>query len=109
MHAYVLLSFDLKQNADAETRKSFDEALERCGWKDCPDVASTKTKKFADGGAAGEVKTAAYMEVYESSLSANVKEISCVIHSGDSEPLQRTFLHPKYNKLTYGEPFPIAR
>lgn len=92
MSTHVLLSFDLKQNTSSEARKVFDEALERCGWRDCLEVGSTKTKVFAVSGNAAEAKTYAYMEVYEATLSAKVKEVSCVIHCGDSAPLQRTFL-----------------
>lgn len=92
MHTHVLLSFDLKQNTTNETRKVFDEILEQWGWKDCHEVGSTKTKVFSVGGRTAEAKTYAYMEVYEATISAKVKEVSCVIHCGDSEPLQRTFL-----------------
>lgn len=99
MHTHVLLSFDLKQNTDSETRKLFDEALERHGWTDCPDVASTKTKVFTEVGKAADVKTTAYMEVVGSTLSAKVREISCVIQCGDSAPLQKTYLHPEFNML----------
>lgn len=109
MHTHVLLSFDLKQNTSNDARKLFDEALERCGWKDCPEVGSTKTKVFTVGGLTAEAKSGAYMEVYEATLSASIKEISYVIHCGDSEPLQRTFLHPKLNKMLASESYPIPR
>ena len=95
MPTHVLLSFDLKRNTDSETRKLFDEALERFGWKDCVDVGSTKTKVFTDSDLTGEAKTDAYMEVYESTRLAGVKEIAFVIHCGDSDPVQRTFISPQ--------------
>ncbi|MFJ2357472.1 hypothetical protein [Pseudomonas fluorescens] len=102
MHTHVLLSFDLKQNTDSETRKLFDEALEGRGWKDCSDVGSTKVRVFVEDADISGLKVNAYMEVVDSALRANVKELACVIQCGNSEVLQKTFLHPKLNKLAYG-------
>ncbi|PMX37080.1 hypothetical protein C1Y24_03510 [Pseudomonas sp. MPR-R2A4] len=94
----MLLSFDLKQNTATENRALFDERLEGRGWKDCPDVSSTKTKAFI-GWDAKEVKLNAIMEVYEAALHASIKETSFVIQCGNLEPVSKTLLHPKHNML----------
>lgn len=98
MPTHVLLSFDLKQNTNTEHRDLFDERLEGCGWKDCPEVSSTKTKAFK-GGDVEESRVTAIMEIYEAALHARIKETSFVIQCGNSEPVSKTFLHPKLNML----------
>lgn len=94
MHTHVLLSFDLKQNTDTEHRNLFDERLETCGWKDCTDVSSTKTK-VSKSGDLEEIKVAALMEIYEAALHARIKEISFIVQCGNLEPVSKTFLNPK--------------
>jgi hypothetical protein len=96
MPTHVLLSFDLKQNTDTEHRDRFDERLEASGWKDCPEVSSTKTKAFK-GEDVEESNVTAIMEIYEAALRANIKETSFVIQCGNLEPVSKTFLHPKLN------------
>ncbi|WP_323146447.1 hypothetical protein [Pseudomonas marginalis] len=98
MNTHVLLSFDLKQNTTTVHRDLFDERLEGCGWKDCPDVSSAKTKAFS-GGDAEESKIIAIMEIFEAALHARIKETSFVIQCGNLEPVSKTFLHPKFKKL----------
>lgn len=98
MNTHVLLSFDLKQNTTTERRDLFDERLEGCGWQDCPDVSSTKTKVFVGRDVEG-VKVNATMEIFEAALHARIKETSFVIQCGNLEPVSKTFLHPKLSML----------
>lgn len=94
MNTHVLLSFDLKQNVTTENRKLFDGRLEGRGWKDCPDVSSTKTKAFT-GGNVEDVKLAVVMEIYEAALHAKIKETSFVIQCGNLEPFSKTLNRPQ--------------
>jgi hypothetical protein len=92
MNTNVLLSFDLKQNTTTEHRDLFDEYLEGRGWRDCPDVSSTKTKVFKGGDAEG-VKLNAIVEVYEAVHHAKIKETSFVIQCGNLEPVSKTYIY----------------
>lgn len=100
MPTFVLISYDLKQNADTETRQKFDYTLESFGWKDCSNVASAKTKFFS--GEVADSKTQAVTQIANAVLASGVKEIAYVIQCGNTEPEQKRFLHPEHNVLGRG-------